>query len=98
MGGCQQYEWADYPDFISSVCIGLFTCQETVADCTPNCDALDADADDYSVNCSDCDDDRTNDLTQYTPAQILQIDIDADNNVAEHIHPGATSYCGNGVN
>ena len=92
------YEWADYPDFISSVCIGLFTCQETVADCTPNCDALDADADDYSVNCSDCDDDRTNDLTQYTPAQILQIDIDADNNVAEHIHPGATSYCGNGVN
>ena len=98
VGGCQQYEWADYPDFISSVCIGLYTCQETVADCTPNCDALDADADDYSVNCSDCDDDRTNDLTQYTPAQILKIDIDADNNVAEHIHPGATSYCGNGVN
>ncbi|MFH1505738.1 MAG: hypothetical protein ABIE94_01980, partial [archaeon] len=65
-------------------------------------DCIDMDGDRYNGSgdgCGpvDCDDDHNDDLTQYTASQISQLDTDSDGNVAEHIHPGGQSYCGNSV-
>ncbi len=65
--------------------------------CSEGSQLNDLDSDGHTVAQGDCDDDPSDDSTQYTPEQIASIDTDGDDNVAEHINLGALEICGNGV-